>query len=146
MTTASALTRQEPETVLDSSARVPADTDPDPHSPDKRPSRRSPPSKGVTDIFFPGKTFKQEDISDRIAKEFKPFLDENLSPENRRRKALDLIEATGEDSDVSGLLRTSSPQSSHSYPTTNLSKVKGISLHSWTRSLDSKTVERKPKS
>jgi len=105
VTTASALTKQEPDTVLDSSARVPADTDPDPYSPDERPPRRTAPFQGIADIFFPGKSFKPEDIPSQIARKFKPFLDENLSPENRRQKASDLIEATGEDSDVSGLLK-----------------------------------------
>ena len=105
VTTASALTKQEPDTVLDSSARVPADTDPDPHSPDKRPSSRTPPSKGVTNIFFPGKTFKPEDISDQIIEKFKPSLDENLRPETRRQKAFDLIKGTAEDNDVSELLK-----------------------------------------
>ena len=105
VTTASALTKQEPDTVLDSSARVPADTDPDPYSPDERPPRRTAPFQGIADIFFPGKSFKPENIPSQIARKFKPFLDENLSPENRRQKASDLIEATGEDSDVSGLLK-----------------------------------------
>ena len=108
MTTASALTKQEKQehdTVLDSSAPVPAGTDPDPYSPDERPPRRTAPFKGIADIFFPGKSFKPEDIPSQIARKFKPFLDENLSPENRRQKALDLIEATGEDSNVSGLLK-----------------------------------------
>ena len=106
MKSASALTKQEPDTVLDSSARVPADTDPDPHSPDERPPRRTPPFQGIADIFFPGKPFKSGDIPGQIVKKIKPFLDKNLSPEKRRQKALDLIEATGEDNDLSELLKS----------------------------------------
>jgi hypothetical protein len=106
MKSASALTKQEPDTVLDSSARVPADTDPDPHSPDERPPRRTPPFQGIADIFFPGKPFKSGGIPGQIVKKIKPFLDKNLSPEKRRQKALDLIEATGEDNDLSELLKS----------------------------------------